>query len=82
VHKSKSNKNYWLNLGLSEEEAISKAKYYSEIRSVWSKTYWINHGFTEEEAILKIKEYNAGFKECKCYHDDIGLYLSAMNNLR
>jgi len=47
---------YWLNKGLSEEEAIEKVKYERRKHSVRCKEHWIEKGYSEEEAILKVKE--------------------------
>lgn len=79
---SKGSKKYWLKLGLSEEDAIEKSKYYNSQRSVWGRTYWMNQGLSEEEALEKTHEYNASCKECKCYNNDIGLYINHINNLK
>lgn len=80
--QSKANKQYWLKLGLNENDAIEKSRYYSSLRSVWGKKYWMNKGYSEEEALQKTHEYNNSCFECKKYDNDYGLYLQSMNNLK
>ena len=46
---------FWIDKGLSENEAIYKIRSFRKI----NKEYWIEKGFSNEEAILKIKEFQS-----------------------
>ena len=50
---------YWINKGLTEEEAKIKISYERKKRSIISTVHWVNKGFTEEEAKIKISKIQA-----------------------
>ncbi len=53
---SKISKNYWISLGWSEDDAISKVSRLQSIRSFLTEDYWTNKGYSIKESKDKIKE--------------------------
>jgi len=50
-------KEYWINKGYSEKEAVEKIKLHSIKISKRRKEYWINKGYSEKEAVEKVSEF-------------------------
>lgn len=44
---------FWINKGLTEDEAIYKIKTFRKL----NKEYWTSRGYNEDDAILKVKEF-------------------------
>jgi hypothetical protein len=61
-NSSPYNINFWINKGLSEEEAINKIKSFRK----FNKEYWISRGFSEEDAIKEARNFQSGVS--KIYH--------------
>lgn len=49
-------KEYWINKGFSEEDAILNVCRSKKETSCFNKEFWIKKGYSEEEAIQKVKE--------------------------
>ena len=45
---------WWMNKGLTHEEAIIQQSTVSRAKCKWCKEYWLSRGFTEKEAVEKI----------------------------
>lgn len=70
----KGHKEYWINVGFSNETAVSLEKEYASKSSVWSKKYWMRMGYTEEDSHKKVLEYNPSSVFFKGYNDDINKF--------
>lgn len=56
---SVTSKDYWIDKGMSENEAIEKISFEQKKRSKRCVEYWINLGYSDEESIKKVSEFQS-----------------------
>lgn len=80
---------YWINKGLTENEANEQATYYRKSSTQRCPEYWMKHGYSYEDAIKKVSEiqsncskHNKGVKKTPEHREKIKQLQNSLNTLK